>query len=279
MSIDRRSACLTLLASLLSPRHSLFAAEKGGVKLPMNKQKLHIYLLLGQSNMSGRGFVFKEDRELNDQIIALGRDEHWIHGSEPLHWDKPPGIVGVGPGRAFAIAMLNEMPREAEGGERAVIALVPCAETGSSLSDWQKGGTLYNKALGRARRAMKDGVLKGILWHQGETDAAKPTLAVTYGARLQEMVVDLRKDLGQGPAPFVCGKLSELIPANRFPEVAAVNKGLEELSKKVPFTDCASSQGLTLMADGVHFDAPSQRLLGKRYAGLMNELLKKAGRK
>ncbi len=189
------SAILLTVAGLAS------AEPKKKVTLPDDRQNLHVYLLLGQSNMSGRGHVYKEDREPNEQIVALNREDAWVFGVEPLHWDKPPGIVGVGPGRAFAMSMLAET--SSQDGDKISIALVPCAETGSSLSDWEKGGRLYALAVRRAKRAAKDGVIKGILFHQGETDAAKHTLGVTYGERLRRMVVDLRKDLGAGQVPFV----------------------------------------------------------------------------
>jgi hypothetical protein len=264
-------SAITVVLLAAGPAGTAPGAEKGGITLPP-KPLLHVYLLMGQSNMSGRGYPFKEDRKVNERLISLDRENHWVPAVEPLHWDKQPGVVGVGPGRAFAEAMLLEAP------EGVTIAVVPCAETGSPLSRWEKGGDLYGRALLRARRAIKDGTIKGILWHHGETDAATYTLATTYGDRLKRMVIDFRKELGQGDVPFVCGEITPLLPFNRFPAHDKVNASLKELPKKLSMCDCVPVDGLTLLPDGIHFDTRSARILGKRYATELLDLQRKANR-
>lgn len=245
---------------------------KGKIKLPA-KSKLHIYVLMGQSNMSGRGQVYNEDKVLNEKLLSLGKKDDWKSAAEPLHWDKAPGIAGVGPGRAFGEAMLREAEEEVQ------IGLVPCAETGSALTRWEKGGDLYGRTLKRARLAMKDGTLKGFLWQHGETDSASFTSSVTYGDRVREMISNLRDELGQGEVPFVCGEVSPLLPLDRFPAVDAVNKGLKELPKQLKNVETVPTNGLNLMADGIHFDGQSARVLGRRFAGTMRDVQKKMEKK
>src|SRR5690348_16838983 len=63
-----------------------------------------IYLLMGQSNMAGRGKVEAEDQPNDPRLLVFDRDGKWATAAEPLHWDKPK-IAGVGPGLAFAKAM------------------------------------------------------------------------------------------------------------------------------------------------------------------------------
>ena len=247
------------------------------VTLPANKGKLHLYVLMGQSNMSGRGQIYERDKKLNDHLITLTKDENWKLASEPLHWDKPPGVVGVGPGRAFGEAMLAESEDIGyDKDEKVTVGLIPCAESGSALSRWEKGGDLYGRTLKRVRRAMKDGTLKDFLWQHGETDAASYTAATTYGDRLQRMIADMREQLGQGDVPFVAGKVSRLLPLDRFPATDLVNSGIDALPKRVNAFGIVSTDGLNMMADGVHFDGQSSRVLGKRFAGTMREVQKKA---
>jgi hypothetical protein len=247
------------------------------VTLPANKAKLHLYVLMGQANMSGRGQIYEKDKKLNDRLITLTKEENWKLASEPLHWDKPQGIVGVGPGRAFGEAMLLESEDVGfDKDEKVKVGLIPCAETGANLSRWEKGGDLYGRTLKRIRRAMKDGTLKGFLWQHGETDAASYTAASTYGDRLQRMIADMREELGQRDVPFVAGKVSRLLPFDRFPATDMVNSGIESLPKRVDAFGIVSTDGLNMMTDGIHFDGQSSRVLGKRFAGTMRDVQKKA---
>ena len=254
------SRCVLAAVVLLCAAGPAFAqgGKQKDDKLPP-KEQFHIYLLMGQSNMAGRGEVRLVDRSSSREILMLDRDNAWVPATEPVHFDKP-GIVGVGPGLAFARRM-----KEA-GGAEITIGLVPCAVGGTPLKRWEKGGDLYQAALARARRAMKDGTLKGILWHQGENDAVQGETATTYGARLAEMVRSLRADLDRPDLPFVCAKLGRFLPLERYPFGPVVDKALEELPNQVQNAACIDTKGLTAKSDRVHFDSESARALGQRYA-------------
>jgi hypothetical protein len=170
---------------------------------------------------------------------------------------------------SFARAMADADPA-------ITIGLIPCAVGGTPLQRWQKGGDLYQQALDRAKIAMQSGTLKGILWHQGEAESGSETNSRSYAARLAQMIADLRADLGVGEVPFVAGKLGEYLATTSkdgtpsfWPVVNEQIAGLPALS---PRTAVADSAGFKHKGDGVHFDTPSLREFGKRYAEAMKKL-------
>jgi hypothetical protein len=133
------------------------------------REQFHLYLLIGQSNMAGRGKVEKEDRTPHPRVLALNKQDEWVPAVDPLHFDKRS--AGVGPGLAFGKAL-------ADADKGVTIGLIPCAAGGSPITVWKKGGYWkqtsskpYDEALRRTALAQKRGVLKGILWHQGESDS------------------------------------------------------------------------------------------------------------
>jgi hypothetical protein len=233
-----------------------------------SKEKFHLYLLIGQSNMAGRGVLDDKHAVSEDRILKFSKENTWVAATEPLHTDKPT-IAGAGIGMSFARAMADADPQ-------ITIGLIPCAVGGTPLQRWQKGGDLYEQALARAKAAMQSGTLKGILWHQGENDAGKEDTARSYATRLAQMIADLRADLGAGEVPFVAGKLGEFLARqtkdgkpNFWP---VVNEQLAVVSAQVPRVAVVESTGLVHKGDGVHFDTPSLREFGKRYAEAMKRL-------
>ncbi len=233
------------------------------MKLP--KERFHLYLLIGQSNMAGRGQIEEQDKEPHPRVLKLTKDNTWAPGVDPLHFDKPQ-IAGVGLGTTFGRVL-------AEANPDTTIGLIPCAVGGTPLSRWQKDGDLYKQAVVRAKAAMQDGTLKGILWHQGESDAGSEETAKTYGERLTKMIGDLRDELGVKDAPFVAGRLGEFLRRESKDGKPSywplVNEQLDSLPRQLPHTAVVSSADLKHKGDEVHFDSASLRELGKRYAESM----------
>jgi hypothetical protein len=258
--LNRRS----FLALGLFPCLGAIAAD--APKLPA-KEKLHLYLLIGQSNMAGRGVMDEAAKQAHPRVLKFTKENSWAPATDPLHFDKP--IAGVGLGSSFARAM-------AEANPDATIGLIPCAVGGTPLSRWVKGGDLYAQALERARLALKDGTLKGILWHQGEADSGNEKLASTYAERLAQMVKDLRAELGAGDVPFVAGKLGEFLKREDKDGKPAlwpkVNEQIGAVAKTIPRSAAVESAGLQHKGDGVHFDTAALREFGKRYAEAMRKL-------
>ncbi|QDU36430.1 Carbohydrate acetyl esterase/feruloyl esterase precursor [Maioricimonas rarisocia] len=233
---------------------------------PAGKDRFHLYLLIGQSNMAGRGKVDPENNEAHPRVLKFDRDGNWVPATDPIHFDKPT-IAGVGLASAFGPAM-------AEADETVTIGLIPCAVGGTRLERWVKGGDLYENAVRRAKAAMKDGTLKGILWHQGEGDSGKLENASTYAERLSGMIGDLRSELDAENAPFVMGELGRFLNPKKLKHYELVNKQLHTIASQVPHTAVVSSEGLEAKADQVHFNAEALREFGRRYAKAMKTLQK-----
>jgi gluconolactonase len=253
---------LTCLLLTIAP--SIMAAEPAAtspvqpVRLP-EAAKFHIYLLMGQSNMAGRGKVEPADQNRDPRILSFDKSGHWVVATDPLHWDKP-AIAGVGPGMGFAREMVKLRPD-------VTIGLVPCAVGGTPLEVWEKDARQHVGALGRARQAAQYGTLKGILWHQGESDA-NPHSASTYRQRLTATIAAFRSELAAPDLPFVVGSLGDFIVAGN-PLAGQINEALQSVSKNTVRVGFASAAGLGHKGDKVHFDTAAQRELGARYARAM----------
>jgi len=231
------------------------------------RERVHLYILIGQSNMVGRAPVEDVDRQPHPRVFSFGKDDVWVPAVDPLHFDKP--TAGVGLGSSFARAM-------AEADPEVTIGLIPCAIGGTPLERWEKGGDLWSRALERIRAVADDGVIKGVLWHQGEADGRSAETAQSYGVRLARMVSDLRAELQLPILPFVAGQLGPFLPATQRDGNPAhwevVKPQLAGLPRCVEWTAVADSADLTHTGDSVHFDAASLRKFGRRYAREMQRL-------
>lgn len=234
---------------------------------------VHIYLLLGQSNMAGRGKVTDEySREGNPQVIMLNKDNEWVLAKHPLHFDKPK-TAGVGPGLAFGIKMSEVNPK-------VKIALVPSAVGGTSISKWQPGAYdkvtdthPYDDAVKRIEEAMKYGVIKGLLWHQGESDT-NPETAANYLANLEHFISRIREVCKNPDLPIVVGELGIFKENGRI-----INEVIAPLPERVKNTAIAKSDGLVNKVDDEsHFDSKSSQILGIRFAEQMLILQNKSNK-
>ena len=228
----------------------------------------HLYLLIGQSNMAGRGEVEPQDREIHPRVFTLNREREWIPAVDPLHFDKP--VAGVGPGLAFGKMMADHDPA-------VRIGLIPCAAGGSSISVWRHGAyweqtksNPYDDAVQRTSIAMKYGVLKGILWHQGESDSNEKD-AKLYEDRLVKLINTLRTDLYTPEAPFIAATLTDFTrPGGQHRQI--VNEAIRNMPRIVKYAAYVETTGLAHKDDDVHFDSASARELGRRYAEAMIHL-------
>ncbi len=213
---------------------------------------LQLFLLIGQSNMAGRGRVTPADAQTNPRIFMLDKAGAWVPAKDPVHFDKPT-IAGVGLCSEFARCVIAQDPA-------AKVGLVPCAFGGTSLDQWKPGSALYTNAVARMRVALKSGQLKAILWHQGESDTAAAKVA-TYPARFAAMIAQLRQDLGAADVPVLVGELG----ASYNAAYAPFNAMLPQVADAVPRSALVSSAGLGSNPDKVHFSADALRDFGKRY--------------
>ncbi len=262
------STCILLATSLLAQKGTI-PKQRDKVEINIPKKNFHLYLLIGQSNMAGRGVVEPQDTIANKRILRLNKNGDWEIAKEPVQFDKKE--AGVGPSLSFARKMLQD-----EKDTNVVIGLIPAAAGGSGLDIWLKDlyweqtqSTPYNNAILRAKLALKDGVLKGILWHQGEADCS-PTSISTYKDRLITLIDRLRKEFKSPNVPFIAGELPEYNPG-----AVNFNPGLYEVKNSVNNYDVVSGAGLTSNPDHVHIDAASQRIFGERYAEKMESVQNK----
>jgi hypothetical protein len=228
----------------------------------VKKNKIHIYLLVGQSNMAGRGKPEAIDTITNPHIWMFNKDQQWVPAKEPLAFDKP-AVAGVGPGFAFAkeIWMADT---------NATICLIPCAVGGTRIDLWKTGAYdsatkthPYDDALARAKKAIPSGELKGIIWHQGESDC-NPALSATYENKLRELIARFRSDLDNRSVPFMVGEIADFKGGDK--DKVIVNTAIRTVASTTRNCGFAAVDGLQHKGDLIHFDAPSARELGKRYA-------------
>ena len=222
----------------------------------------HLYLLIGQSNMAGRGKIALQDKVAVPRVLMLNKANEWVSAVDPIHFDKT--IAGVSLGRTFGIVMAKANPK-------IKIGLIPCAVGGTPIRRWQQKGDLYKAALKRAKVAQKNGVIKGILWHQGENDSGKEDTAKIYEQQLHAMIAAWRKDLGDKNIPIVVGEMGRFFKAAKFKPT--VDAALKALPGKVKHSAWVTAEGLGHKGDVVHFNAAGYRELGQRYAVAMKKLL------
>ncbi len=219
---------------------------------------LAIFLLIGQSNMAGRGRL-KDVQKLEHPHVFMFREGRWITASEPLHTDKPQ-IAGTGLAMSFAVELIG-----AAG--IAPIGLIPCAVGGTPLSRWMPGADLYENAVATARSALATGHLSGVLWHQGESDSGRREEAESYGERFRRMIQNLRADLSAESVPVIAGELGYFLRQyDGCPFFELVNAQLRQLANSLPGYGCVSAEGMKDNGDALHFDAASLREFGIRYA-------------
>ncbi len=274
-------------------RFVLAAMYSLGIAAVARAEHFEIFLLAGQSNMDGRGAVKDLRGDLakyakpNPKIVihfsagGLHRPLSVSNGFKPLEpgysgtpGKKPNGLPGktFGPEVSFGPAISQALPGKQ-------ILLVKFVEGGTSLHvDWnpEEKGKLYENFIKFARKT-QDMIkakgdtceIRGMLWHQGESDADLPP--GQYQIALTEFIARVRGDLGIKDLPFVVGQVYD------NGKRANVIAGEKAVAKLVPHTRFASADGLTTSDHGTHFDAKSQIELGKRFAHEMARLLRKQG--
>lgn len=221
---------------------------------------LNVYLLIGQSNMAGRGRLAEVPR-LWDPRALMFRDGRWAVAEEPLHTDKP-AIAGVGLGASFAATLLVRRPAAAP------VGLIPAAVGGTPLSRWMPGADLFEAAVSATQCALAfPAALRGILWHQGEGDSKTPQDADSYGSRFATMVQGFRERLAAERTPVLAGGLGDFLARRPgCPLHGEVNRHLEALEGVLPDYGFVPATGLLDNGDALHFNAASLREFGIRYA-------------
>lgn len=210
-------------------------------------------LLIGQSNMAGRGFIEDVSPIYNEQIKML-RNGRWQMMAEPLNFDRH--ISGVGPAASFAQAWAEDHLGE-------TIGIIPCAEGGSSIDEWAVDGLLTRHAISEAKFAIETSDIVGILWHQGESDSYGERYKA-YENKLRSLFKHLREELNAPDIPIIIGELGHYLGEVGFGKSAVEYNQINQILSNVAHTEknCyfVTSKDLTANPDGIHIDAISKEI-------------------
>jgi hypothetical protein len=221
---------------------------------------IHSFLLIGQSNAAGRGYLHEaEPLETCDGRLLVARNGLWLKMFRPVNPDRK--FSGTCLAETFAKAY-------AEANPDVQVGIIPCADGGTRLDEWQPGEILFDNAVHCARLAMRTSRLMGILWHQGEGDC-EPALYPLYAEKLQRMIDGLRAALGMPEIPILLGGLGEFLKdhAERdfLKNYVHINDALQRVADADPRCAYVSAVGLTGNPDNLHFNAASLATFGYRY--------------
>jgi hypothetical protein len=249
----------------------------------------YIFLCLGQSNMEGAARFEPQDTTVDNRFQVLEAVDCPNLGREMGKWytAKPPLCrcrTGLSPADYFGRKMLAGLPPNAKVGV-VHVAVGGCKielfdkdryeAYAATAPDWMKnmikeyGGNPYGRLVEMAKIAQRDGVIKGILLHQGESN----TNDTTWPRQVKTVYDNLIKDLRLDPAavPLLAG---EVVNADQGGVCASMNKVIATLPTTIPNSYVISSAGCTDGPDNLHFNAEGYRMLGERYADKMLSLLK-----
>lgn len=219
---------------------------------------IHSFLMVGQSNMAGRGFL-KDVPLICNEYIKVLRNGLWKILTEPINYDRP--YSGIGPAASFAAAWCRKNRNEE-------IGLIPRADGGISLDDWSVDGPLFKHAILQAKLAQESSKFEGILWHQGESDSISG-LYKLYHEKFSEIVDAFRQELGEPDIPIIIGEIGDYLGSGfwgaYFPEYPKINQVLLEFANTHKNCYFVTASGLTANPYGIHINAVSQRIFGLRY--------------
>jgi len=246
----------------------------------------HIYICIGQSNMEGMARPEEQDMAPCPRFEVLQAVDcgelkagEWREAIPPLSRCN----TGLTPVDWFGRTLLDRMPDPVRVGV-IVVSVAGChidmfdreksAAYAAAKDDWtrnvaaQYGGDPYKRVVELGRIAQRDGVIKGILLHQGESNIGDPE----WTQKVKKVYDNLLEDLGlePGSVPLLAG---EVVPADQGGFFAAHNEAVRRLPEVIPSAVVVPSYGCEGAADHIHFTAAGYRELGRRYAARMLTIL------
>lgn len=229
-----------------------------------NKGNIWVYVMAGQSNMAGRGFVEPQDTLADPRILTLDRNGQLILAKEPLNQNEPT-MVGLDCGISFAKTMLKHIPKDVS------ILVLHTAVGGSSIQKWindsvHRDVPLLTNFKNRVDQAKLFGEIKGILWHQGESEANEKGIPA-YIDNLKLLFNHFRSICENPNLPIVMGELGYFSKTSNE-SFMAINALMHEYRQIDSRVDVVSSKRLDHKGDFLHFNSEGQRELGARYARL-----------
>lgn len=221
---------------------------------------VHSILIIGQSNMAGRGFPNEVSPIPNDNILVL-RNGRWRPMYVPVNADR----ITAGINLVESFAQLYARDKNVDAG------IIPCADGGTNLDQWQVGGLLFDNACYQAELASRTSTIAAVLWHQGESDCSEERYPM-YKEKLSRILGTLRNRLELYDVPFLVGGLGDfLIDYFNNDNYLHINNALKQYADETEMTGFVPADGLKANPDNLHFSAEALREFGVRY---YNEFLK-----
>ncbi len=285
---------LTTLASLLfitsSTAGGLFGNKKSSTDyrcykdcpIPdQAKNKMTIFILAGQSNMSGRGELRKYPDKLmsHPRAFMFGNDYQWKPAYEP-HDDATNQLdkvsadknAGVSIAMSFAISLLEKNPD-------MYIGIVPCSKGGTVIKQWERSlrpNSLYGSCLARAKEAQQQGKIAALLFSQGESDARDPvkyprpvSSTRNWGKLFSEFVNDFRQDINIAKLPVIYTQIGHHTSPKFFVNWKIIQQ--QQANINIPHIRMVPTKDLKLK-DFVHYNTNSYIKLGQRFADAFRKL-------
>lgn len=237
---------------------------------------LHVFLAAGQSNMSGRGLPSGGTPDGEDPRMFQYGAKARTFGPATVPLDMHDAATGISPATSFAREYLKAQP------DNVGVLIVPAAHGGTSFTNatasltWSVDVASAPRfdlpalavaqtveGIAAAKAAGYSVELKGILWHQGEGNAAVSTSV--YAARLDQLIEFFRARLKSPKLPFVVGRMApEGIAAT--PGLANIDTAHRETPARIAYTGFAkSTAGGVNQGDRIHFSRVGVEYLGKTY--------------
>lgn len=218
---------------------------------------MYSFLLVGQSNMAGRGFPAEVEPIPTEGVYVL-RNGRWWPMYVPVNPDRVKS--GINLAESFALRFLQDHPGDTVG-------LIPCADGGTCLDQWMPGQVLFDHAAMMTELAQRSSTLCGILWHQGESDCHDDRYPL-YEEKCSHILQALRQAVNEPEVPVLLGGLGPYLlenPNPRYVNYVHVNRALQAMAEKLPQFGYVDSEGLGSNPDKLHFSAAALREFGNRY--------------
>jgi len=249
----------------------------------------YIFLCFGQSNMEGNAKIEAQDTiNVNNRFQVLEAVDcpdlnrvkgKWYTAVPPLCRCQ----TGLTPADYFGRTMIANLPKNVRVGVINVaiggckIELFDKDNYQSYIStapEWMKNmikeydGNPYGRLVEMAKLAQKEGVIKGFLLHQGESNTNDSIWPQKVKTIYDNLITDLSLD--SDSVPLLAG---ELVNADQNGACASMNNIIATLPETISNSYVIPSNGCTCKSDHLHFTADGYRILGKRYGIKMLSLL------
>jgi hypothetical protein len=251
------------------------------VKVVAQDPDFYIFLCFGQSNMEGNARIQPQDTIVDSRFKVMEAVDcpnldrikgNWYPAVPPLCRCH----TGLTPADYFGRTLVANLPANIR------VGVINVAVGGCKIELFDKDnyqsyvitapgwmlnmikeydGNPYSRLVEMAKLAQKDGVIKGILLHQGESNTGD----TLWPSKVRLVYDNLMKDLNLNPkkVPLIAG---EVVNADQGGACASMNSIIATLPATIPNSYVISSAGCTDIQDNLHFTAEGYRILGKRYA-------------